>query len=164
MILAAKLAWVWMMNRLQKKIFSELLFWGGAKTEDGKGAELNKFAILLATFFICKLTREQYKDKVNVTIPYETLALIGWDFSRFAQWEADATPNRVKEALESLSEIGFLTVHREETNSIQREKYGYRGKSILFIEINLESFGDYSEHEWRKIAYAKFVSNKGMSQ
>tara|TARA_Y100001968_G_C19363651_1_gene721223 strand:+ start:800 stop:1207 length:408 start_codon:yes stop_codon:yes gene_type:complete len=135
------------MNKLQKKMFSELLYWGGAKTEDGKGAQLNKFAILLAIFFICKLTREKYKNKGNVIIPYETLADIGWDFSRFAQWEGDATPNRVKEALESLSEIGFLTVDRDETNSIQREKYGYRGKSILFIEINLESFGDYSEPE-----------------
>ena len=87
------------------------------------------------------------EDLKNAGYDAETLADIGWDFSRFAQWEGDATPNRVKEALESLSEIGFLTVDRDETNSIQREKYGYRGKSILFIEINLESFGDYSEPE-----------------
>ena len=53
----------------------------------------------------------------------------------------DAMPNRVKEALDSLEYIGFLSVTKVDATSDQRDNYGYRDKSILLIELKLETFG-----------------------
>lgn len=129
------------MNRLQKRMFTKLLMWGGITTEDEKGYVLNKFAIQLATYFLCELTREELTNKSNVNTSYETYAAVGYHFSNFASWQEDAMPNRVKEALDSLEYIGFLSVTKVDATSDQRENYGYRDKSILLIELKLETFG-----------------------
>ena len=129
------------MNKLQKRMFSELLMWGSITTEDEKGYVLNKFAIQLATYFLCELTREELTNKSNVNTQYETLAAVGHHFSNFANWQEDAAPNRVKEALDSLEYIGFLSVTKVDATSDQRDNYGYRDKSILLIELKLETFG-----------------------
>ncbi|MEQ5808924.1 hypothetical protein J3369_16080 [Alteromonas sp. NFXS44] len=128
------------MNKLQKKMFAELLFWSGEKKEGENSSILNKFAISLATFFLCNITRDQYSGKRNVTYCYETLADIGMAFADFANWESDAPPQRIHEALESLESIGFLDVDKDDSNREMKDKYHFRDKVIFLVTINLETF------------------------
>ena len=90
------------MTKLQRRMFSELLFWSGKKIEGENSYYLNKFSLSLATYFLCMLTREQYSAKEDVTFSFETLSSIGAEISEFAAWTDHARPQRVHEALEQL--------------------------------------------------------------
>ena len=128
------------MTKLQRRVFSELLFWSGKKIEGENSYYLNKFSLSLATYFLCMLTREQYSAKEDVTFSFETLSSIGAEISEFAAWTDHARPQRVHEALEQLEKICFLSVSKKDSDRELKEIYGFRDKEIYEITITFESF------------------------
>lgn len=127
------------MNKLQKWLFSCLLSWTKAKAEGTNGYILNSFAMQLAIYLICDLTRDELRNGGNVKMKFETLATLGESYAEFSCTEP-MPANRVKDALDALVKIGLLTVRRCDTNTSDREDYNYRDKEIWEWEMNLDTF------------------------
>ena len=151
------------MTKLQRRMFSELLFWSGKKIEGENSYYLNKFSLSLATYFLCMLTREQYSAKEDVTFSFETLSSIGAEISEFAAWTDHARPQRVHEALEQLEKICFLSVSKKDSDRELKEIYGFRDKKIYEISKILRSHGMSREGQNKKNDKKVINKNKYLS-